>query len=161
MDAIRYRCPTPLGPVAFTLRGEALVAIDLPGEAGGDDGRPARTGLAADVARQLRAWFDDPRHRFDLPLAPAGTAFRQRVWAALRAIPPGEVRTYGELAAALDTSARAVGGACRANPLPLVVPCHRVVAAGGLGGFAGADAEGPELALKRRLLAREGVRFPA
>jgi methylated-DNA-[protein]-cysteine S-methyltransferase len=73
----------------------------------------------------------------------------------LRSIPPGRTRTYGELASKLGTSARAVGGACRANPCPVVVPCHRVVAANGLGGFAG-DTSGRKLEVKRWLLRHEG-----
>jgi len=81
------------------------------------------------------------------------------VWEAMQAIPAGETRTYGEIAAAIGSSARAVGGACGANPIPLVVPCHRVVASGGrLGGFMGAREEGFELAIKRWLLAHEGAR---
>jgi methylated-DNA-[protein]-cysteine S-methyltransferase len=107
------------------------------------------------VLRQLGAYFRDPRFRFDLPMESAGTPFQRRVWEVLRAIPSGETRTYGALAAELGTSPRAVGGACRANPVPLVVPCHRVVAADGLGGFSGATA-GPRLAAKRWLLVHEG-----
>jgi len=114
------------------------------------------SGPGAEVIRQLDAWAEDPRHVFDLPLAPAGTPFRLRVWQALRTIPAGETRTYGELARRLGTSPRAIGGACAANPLPLFVPCHRVVAAVGSGGFAGQRA-GPMPALKRRLLAMEAA----
>ncbi len=154
----RYYCRTVLGRIAFTLRDGRLAAIDLPGAGEAGDAMPVVEGLATEVARQLEAWAADPRFVFSLPLAPAGTPFQRRVWRALRAIPPGEVRTYGELARQLGSSARAVGGACRANPLPLVVPCHRVVAAGGPGGFAG-RTQGAALALKRRLLAREGVRL--
>lgn len=154
----RYFCRNPLGGIVFTLRDGRLVALELTGAGGALRTKPAAVGLAAEVARQLEAWAADPRFVFSLPLAPAGTPFQRRVWQALRAIPPGEVRTYGELARQLGSSARAVGGACRANPLPLVVPCHRVVAAGGLGGFAG-RTRGAALALKRRLLAREGVRL--
>jgi len=154
----RYFCRTLIGRIAFTMRDGRLVALDLPDAGDAAPARPAAEGLAAEVARQLDAWVQDPRFVFTLPLAPAGTVFQQRVWQALRAIPAGEVRTYGELACRLGSSARAVGGACRANPLPLVVPCHRVVAAGGVGGFAGRTA-GPALALKQRLLAREGVRL--
>lgn len=93
--------------------------------------------LAKEAVRQLRAWLADPSFRFSLPLAPAGTPFQRRVWAAIAAIPPGEARTYGDLAAQLSSGPRAVGNACGANPIPIVVPCHRVVAAGGrMGGFA-------------------------
>jgi methylated-DNA-[protein]-cysteine S-methyltransferase len=98
--------------------------------------RPA-TPLAMEAARQLRAWLRDPASTFDLPLADAGTPFQRRVWAAIAAVPRGQTRSYGELARDLHSAARAVGGACGANPFPVVVPCHRIVAAnGGLGGFA-------------------------
>lgn len=100
----------------------------------------ASAALAAEAARQLAAWLDDPTTRFELPLATAGTPFQRRVWAAIAAIPCGETRSYGELARELGSSARAVGGACGANPLPIIVPCHRVIAANGrLGGFAHSD----------------------
>jgi methylated-DNA-[protein]-cysteine S-methyltransferase len=89
----------------------------------------------------------------------AGTPFQRRVWEAMRAIPPGRTRTYGDLAAELGTSPRAIGGACRANPCPIVVPCHRVVGATGLGGFAG-DTSGHKVEVKRWLLRHEGVAVP-
>ena len=96
---------------------------------------------------------------FDLPLKLSGTHHQIAVWEAMMAIPAGETRTYGELAQAIGSSARAVGGACGANPIPIVVPCHRVVGAGGaLGGFMGAREEGFELSIKRWLLAHEGAR---
>lgn len=78
---------------------------------------------------QLQAWRDDPRFIFTLPLAPAGTPFRNQVWQAMLAIPCGETRSYGDVAKALGSAPRAVGGACGANPYPVVVPCHRIVAA--------------------------------
>jgi methylated-DNA-[protein]-cysteine S-methyltransferase len=113
-----------------------------------------RTPLARRVCAQLQAYFADPRARFDLPLVAAGSAFQQQVWRALRRIPSGQARSYGELAKRLKSAARAVGGACRANPIPIVVPCHRVVAASGLGGFMGATG-GRALRIKRWLLAHE------
>ncbi len=114
------------------------------------------TPLAHAVAVQVAAYLDDPRQPITLPLGPRGTPFQTRVWEALRAIPSGQVRRYGDLAAQLHSSARAVGGACRRNPLPLLIPCHRVVAGDGLGGFSGAVG-GQPLAVKRWLLAHEGV----
>ncbi|MBI4756713.1 MAG: methylated-DNA--[protein]-cysteine S-methyltransferase [Betaproteobacteria bacterium] len=113
---------------------------------------PATTPLAAEAASQLRAWLADPDFAFDLPLAAAGTAFQNRVWGQVLAIPRGATRSYGELARALDSAPRAVGQACGANPYPVVVPCHRVVAAGGTGGFAH-SREGPLLDIKHWLLA--------
>lgn len=102
----------------------------------------------------LVQYFRDPRAKRNIPLAPAGTPFQRRVWRALCRIPPGQVRSYGELARALGTSARAVGGACRANPIPVLIPCHRVVSANGEGGFMGKTA-GRAMTLKRWLLRHE------
>ncbi len=112
--------------------------------------------LAKEAVRQLRAYLKDPRFEFGLPLAPAGTAFQQRVWAGISSIPAGGTQTYGELAQALRSGPRAVGNACGANPYPIVVPCHRVVASQGLGGFA-RNRGGFLLDIKRWLLAHEGV----
>ena len=112
--------------------------------------------LPAAIRAALARYFRDGRAGLDLPLAPAGTPFQHRVWQALRAIPPGTTRTYGELARELGTSARAIGGACRANPCLIAVPCHRVVARDGLGGFGG-ERGGKRLAVKRWLLRHEGA----
>lgn len=117
--------------------------------------RAARLPLAREAARQLQAWLADPAFVFDLPLAFSGTAFQRRVWAAIAAIPRGETRSYGQLAAALASGPRAVGNACGANPHPVVVPCHRVLPArGGLGGFARARS-GFLLDVKAWLLSHE------
>ena len=122
----------------------------------GPEQRPAHP-LAAETVRQLAIWFDDPGHRFDLPLAPAPTPFQRRFRETLMAVPPGQVITYGELARRLGSAPRAVGGACGANPLPIVVPCHRVVAADGIGGYGRDGGDGEAVAFKRWLLGREGV----
>ena len=116
-------------------------------------------GAFDDQARQLGEYFIGRRQRFDLPLDLRGTAFQKRVWDALRAIPLGETRTYGEIARAVGAPAQAVGQACGANPLPILIPCHRVRAADGLGGYCGSSEEGWGLAMKRRLLALEGAAF--
>ena len=111
--------------------------------------------LAMEAARQLRAFLADADFRFSLPLRASGTAFQRRVWEQIAAIPGHQTRTYGELAKALRNAPRAVGQACGANPFPLVVPCHRVIAAGGgLGGFARQHG-GFLLDVKRWLLAHE------
>ena len=117
--------------------------------------------LAERAVRQIERYFADPEFRFSLPLAAADTAFRGRVRHALAGIPVGESRTYGELARQLHTAPRAVGGACGANNIALVVPCHRVVGGqGSLGGFMHA-VDGDPLAIKRWLLTHEGYRFGA
>ncbi len=114
-----------------------------------------RSPLAKEAVRQFCAYLTDPRFEFGLPLAPAGTAFQRRVWNGISEIPVGRTRTYGELAASIGSGPRAVGNACGANPYPLVVPCHRVVATGGaLGGFA-RNRSGFLLDIKRWLLAHE------
>ncbi|MDR3351967.1 MAG: methylated-DNA--[protein]-cysteine S-methyltransferase [Zoogloeaceae bacterium] len=111
--------------------------------------------LAREAAQQLAAWLGDARCRFDLPMRMRGSPFQQRVWAQIRAIPLGETRTYGALARMLESAPRPVGGACGANPLPVLVPCHRVVARdGGLGGFS-RKRGGFLLDIKRWLLAHE------
>jgi methylated-DNA-[protein]-cysteine S-methyltransferase len=120
--------------------------------------KDAADPVAALAAEQIARYCRDPDFRFDLPLAPAGSAFQQRVWAAIAAIPRGEVRTYGQVARHIGSAARAVGQACGANWYPLVIPCHRVTAAGGLGGFSNHDdANGFHLGVKRWLLAHEGA----
>ena len=117
--------------------------------------------LAARACRQIERYLTDAEFRFSLPLAPAGTPFRRRVWDTLSQIPIGESRTYGELARRLHTAPRAIGGACGANPIALVIPCHRVVGTqGSLGGFMGVT-QGNPIAIKRWLLAHEGYRFGA
>ena len=114
--------------------------------------------LAMEVVRQLRVYLNDPQHAFSLPLAPAGTAFQRKVWQSIAAIRPGATQTYGALAQVIGSGPRAVGNACGANPYPLVVPCHRVVAANqGLGGFA-RQRGGFLLDVKRWLLQHEGSR---
>lgn len=119
---------------------------------------PRRGTIAHLACVQIQAYLDDAGFAFDLPLALAGTHHRLAVWEAMQRIPAGETRTYGDLARELRSSARAVGGACGANPIPVVVPCHRVIAAGGdLGGFMGSRAEGFERNIKRWLLGHEGA----
>lgn len=109
------------------------------------------------VARELAAYYEDPGHAFTLPLAPVGTSFRQRVWGALPAIPAGQTLSYGELARRMGSAPRAVGQAVGDNPIPIIIPCHRVVAADGtLGGF-NHRRTGFSLDIKRWLLEHEGA----
>ncbi len=94
--------------------------------------------VAARAARELERYLDDPAFRFTVPFVPKGTPFQRRVWDAILDIPAGESRTYGELARKMVTAARAIGQACGANPIALIIPCHRVVGSlGSLGGFMG------------------------
>lgn len=122
-----------------------------PGDIAGD---AADAALLERAAAQLTAYFAGDLAMFDLPLAPAGSPFQRRVWAEMTRIPYGRTRTYGELARRVEGVARAVGQACGANPIPILIPCHRVVASGGhLGGFSG----GLGAASKSALLVREGA----
>lgn len=151
---------TPLGMLVVTWEGANLRGLELAPAGDPDDSSMAST-LAGQTApawvrQALAEYFRDGTLGLDLPVAPLGTDFQRRVWAALRAIPPGNTRTYGELARELGTSPRAIGGACRANPCLIAVPCHRVVARDGLGGFAG-ERGGERLAVKCWLLRHEGI----
>jgi methylated-DNA-[protein]-cysteine S-methyltransferase len=109
--------------------------------------------LLAAAARQLDEYFAGRLRSFELPLAPKGSSFQKRVWDEMCRIPYGATARYGDLARALGTAAQPIGQACGANPIPIVIPCHRVVAAGGLGGFSG----GAGLTSKRFLLRHEGA----
>lgn len=121
------------------------------------DAQPAHTALAAEAAAQLAHYLEDATHRFRLPLAAGGSAHQKAVWAVMCAIPPGDTLTYGDVARHIASSPRAVGAACGANPLPVIIPCHRIVGAGGaLGGFAHAR-EGFLPGIKRWLLAHEAA----
>lgn len=120
--------------------------------------RPARLPLAKEAARQIKQYWKDPGFVFDLPLAARGTVFQQNVWRAISAIPSGTTLSYGAVARKLRSGPRAVGGACGANWFSLIIPCHRVLAANGLGGFGENVSEGGfRLNIKRWLLAHEGV----
>ncbi|HEV7815713.1 MAG TPA: methylated-DNA--[protein]-cysteine S-methyltransferase [Janthinobacterium sp.] len=120
--------------------------------------KDAADAVSERAAAQVRRYFGDPDFPFDLPLPEVGSAFQQKVWRAIAAIPRGAVLSYGQVARQIGSAPRAVGQACGANWFPLVIPCHRVTAAGGLGGFSHHDDEtGFHLGVKRWLLAHEGA----
>ncbi len=164
---------TPLGTLVFAWEAGGLVCLNLAealapessegrapfeslvGLTPSDDANP-REPVPLAIRSAVARYFEAGTAGLTLPLAARGTEFQHRVWRALQAIPPGETRTYGDLARQLGTSARAIGGACRANPCLIAVPCHRVIAKDGLGGFAG-DVAGRRLAVKRWLLRHEGA----
>lgn len=151
--------PAPWGSIGVRVTGYAVSEIVY--LSASTRLRQARDPLAAEAVRQLMAYLADPQHRFDLPLAPAGTAFRQRVWKEIAAVPLGSTTSYGAIAARLKSAARAVGQACGDNPYPIVIPCHRVVSRIGLGGFAHdpESEDGFHSSVKRWLLAHEGARL--
>lgn len=144
----------PFGMLGIRCGDEVLTGIDfLPS---GAAAQAPRNDFARTVCEQLSAYFADPGFRFDLPLQTAGTAHQNKVWQAMRAIPRGQVGSYGDLAEQIGSSPRAVGQACGNNPIPVVIPCHRVVSESGIGGFA-KHRDGRMLDIKRWLLAHEGV----
>ena len=115
------------------------------------------TAIAREAVAQLMAYMANAEFHFDLPLAPRGTEFQKRVWGVISAIPAGGTLTYGQVAKHIRSAPRAVGQACGANWFPLVIPCHRVLATGGIGGFAHHDGDGFHLGVKRWLLQHERV----
>src|SRR5438552_11252538 len=147
----------PFAILGIRTGGTKLVGIEYLGP--GERELAPTNAVAERTCRQLERYFGDSQFRFTLPLAPEGTPFQMRVWYALATIPVGESRTYGEIARRLATAPRAVGGACGANRIALVIPCHRVIGSqGSLGGFMGV-VEGRPLDIKRWLLKHEGYRF--
>ncbi len=148
--------PAPFG--ALGIRTEAGALRELVYLPPRFEEKEPQDPLSEQVARQLARYFAEPDFRFDLKLAEVGTAFQRKVWGAIAAIPRGDVLTYGEVAKLIQSAPRAVGQACGANWYPLVIPCHRVIASGGLGGFSHHDDEsGFHLGVKRWLLKHEGV----
>lgn len=116
-----------------------------------------KSPLAREVVRQMRAYLRDPAHVFDLPLAERGSEFQRRVWTEIGRIPMGKTLSYGDIARRIRSGPRAVGGACGANWFSLIVPCHRVLAANGIGGFGDSAEGGLHMNIKRWLLAHEGI----
>jgi methylated-DNA-[protein]-cysteine S-methyltransferase len=138
--------------VGIHTRAGQLAAIDfLPSNTAL---KAADNFLAQQVVDQLGDYFNNGKFQFNVPFLLQGTAFQQRVWQALMAIQAGETCSYGRIADQLHSSARAVGNACRANPIPIVIPCHRVVAKQGIGGYCG-QTGGQRLYIKQLLLEHE------
>ena len=142
----------PFGVLGILCEDTALTGVDF--LAPGTRPQAPLNSFARAVCNQLGAYFDDPDFRFNLPLKLDGTTHQSKVWQAMCAIPRGQTRQYGELARELASSARAVGQACGANAIPIIIPCHRVVSKAGLGGFAH-HSDGYELDIKRWLLKHE------
>ena len=152
----RLTVETPLGTVTLVAGDRAVEELRLPGTAPDETVPERRTPLLCRAEKELQEYFRGERRVFDLPVAPAGTPFQQRVWQELRRIPYGHTASYGEIARriGLPKGPRAIGQANHRNPIPILIPCHRVIAAhGGLGGYGGG------LDIKIRLLEHEGVRL--
>ncbi len=142
--------PSPIGALTLFAEHDALIVIEAGAVPGGNEQDP----LLKEARAQLDAYFDGKLTHFDLPVAPDGPPRRREIWHAMAKIPYGTTLSYGEFAAEMKSSARAIGGACGANPIPIVLPCHRVLAADGkMGGFS--FANGAET--KRQLLRLEGA----
>jgi methylated-DNA-[protein]-cysteine S-methyltransferase len=156
--------PSPAGMLTLCERNGAIVALDIAARPEKDAGKHGRghikrkttSPLLTRARRQIEEYFAGTRQRFDLPLAPSGTSFQRSVWRLLRTVPYGETRSYGELAHTLGSSPRAVGRANATNPLPILIPCHRVIGHNGaLVGYSGGEG----ISTKRRLLELEGIRL--
>jgi methylated-DNA-[protein]-cysteine S-methyltransferase len=158
----RLLLPSPVGPLLVTYDADGVRAVEFRTESAAPPDAVAEPvaddGLGRRIVREVAEYFAGARREFTLPLAPGGTPFQRRVWDALCRIPSGETRTYAELAAAVESprATRAVGQANRRNPIPILIPCHRVVAAdGGLGGYMGSWEGGSGTGIKRWLLEHE------
>lgn len=144
---------SPIGKLGVSTSLTHLLSIDFIDSEIAE--QSANNPLAKEVCRQLNAYFSDKNHVFTLPIAEHGSAFQKLVWQELRRTKPGEILTYGQLAKQLNTGARAVGNACRRNPIPIVTPCHRIVAVGHIGGYSG-HITGEIWNIKQWLLSYEG-----
>ena len=154
LSSCTARLATPFAVLGIETLGERLAGIQYL-EKGVATLAPT-TRFAERVCRQVERYLDDPEYRFDLPFDYRGTPFQCKVWRAISSIPSGRTLTYSGIAKSLRTAPRPVGGACGANRIPLVIPCHRVLGAGGIGGFMNARGGFP-LAVKRWLLKHEGA----
>lgn len=153
LESYQARFATPFAVLGIRTVGERVTDIDyLPKDAAT---LAPLNRLAERTCQQIEKYLEDPEYRFDLPFEYAGTRFQCDVWRRISTIPPGRTKTYADIASALHTAPRPVGGACGANRLPLVIPCHRVLSSSGLGGFMRGALEGRSI--KLWLLRHEGV----
>ncbi len=154
LEGYQAKFPVPFAVLGVRAAGKTLTGIDyLPR---GAAPLAPLTALAEIACRQIDRYLDDPEFRFDLPFEYRGTPFQCKVWRAISGIPSGGTLTYMAIAKHLGTAPRPVGGACGANRIPLVIPCHRVLGSNGIGGFMNARGGFP-LEVKRWLLRHEGV----
>ena len=155
LEPFHAKLATPFAVLGIRIVGERLTDIEyLP--RGVATLAPLNT-LAERVCRQLERYLDDPRYRFSLPFEYIGTAFQCRVWREISGIYSGKTNTYKDIAQQLKSAPRPVGGACGANRIPIIIPCHRVLGSSGIGGFMHARGGAP-LDIKRWLLRHEGVK---
>lgn len=152
--------PSQVGKLVLELQGDQLVSLSIAesDEQPLDSDIKSKNKLEKSIRQQLKKYFSSAVSFNAISLLPNGTPFQKSVWRELSKIPLGETRTYGEIANKISSSPRAVGNACRRNPIAIIIPCHRVISAQGLGGYAGAT-EGKQLDIKRWLLNHEGVQL--
>lgn len=135
---------TPIGRIGIVEEDGAVTRLLW-----SSDGPDEPTDMLREAGAQMKAYFAGELTQFDVPLKPAGSEFQQSVYRQMQAIPMGKTRTYGEIAKAIDCMPQPVGQACGANPIPIIIPCHRVLAANGLGGFSGAGGVETKITLLR------------
>ncbi|MDH5180851.1 MAG: methylated-DNA--[protein]-cysteine S-methyltransferase [Gammaproteobacteria bacterium] len=145
---------SPIGRLDIHLEDDVVVAIDIQTDADATENKRVNHP----VLQQLQAYFAGGQSRVDIPIRLSGTPFQLKVWREMQKIPAGKTVSYADIAKRLGSSPRAVGNACRANPIPVIVPCHRVVAKNGLGGYAGSTS-GVQIDIKKWLLTHEGARL--
>lgn len=143
--------PASFGNIRFTIQNDKLTQLEFLAA----KSNPPQDSLSKKIFSELQQYFKNPKHRFNVSFELTGTDFQKNVWKALQQIPVGQTLTYGELAKKLKTSPRAIGQACRTNPIPIIIPCHRIVAANHLGGYSG-EQEGKRMNIKKWLLQHEG-----
>lgn len=147
----------PFGAIGLCTQQEKITeVVYLPAD---HTPQAARTPFAQQAVEQIEHYFSNPNYQFTLPLQIVGTPFQIKAWQAIATIAPGQLLTYGQLAYQLHTGPRAIGRACATNPIPLIIPCHRIIAAKGLGGFDGTSREGYTLEVKRWLLTHEKAKI--
>lgn len=144
---------SPIGPLHISTQGSYVTKIKW-ATLSSEECMPSSEKFTRHVSEQLHSYFWNANVNWSVPLIMAGTEFQQRVWSYLKTIPAGETQTYSEVADALNSSARAVGNACRANPFVIIIPCHRVVSKTGLGGYDG-QTDGNNIRIKQWLLEHE------
>ena len=152
MATFAYILSSPIGSLGLNTSAKGVTQLSY--LASSQTTRTPRQGLAYEVKRQLQDYFDSKITSFELPLDVPGTRYQQQVWQLLQGISYGQYQTYGEIAQTLGSGARAVGNACRRNPIPIIIPCHRVVRADAVGGYCG-SVSGRALQQKDWLLRHE------
>lgn len=144
-----FTISSPIGPLEIKIEDEKITKINFLSK-----NKISTENIDKKTQSQLEKYFKNPNHIFELTFELSGTPFQQKVWKEIHKIPTGKTKTYQNIAEKLKTSPRAVGNACRANPVPLIIPCHRVVGKNHLGGFAG-DVSGKLIEIKKWLLQHE------